>query len=154
QVVEQFQDHWDIEASDFAAMWQEATSLALKELYYLSRYNFTTIGDYIQEDPEYVREAFIALYDETQDYQERVDSFIQKMDFAKANFRVGKDIKWGHNPNSTSIFLWLRYPDKYFVYTYGEIKDVAEYLQSEVKPLVGKKGENGHVLQVGFSLYA
>ena len=38
------------------------------------------------------------------------------------------------NVNSVSTYLWLRYPDKYYIYKYGEIRPVAVELESDFVP--------------------
>lgn len=54
------------------------------------------------------------------------------------------------NENSISIYLWLMYPDKYYIYKFGEIKSCAEVLKSSYK---FKKGAYADNLRTFYSFY-
>ena len=40
--------------------------------------------------------------------------------------------------NAISTYLWLRYPDKYYIYKYSECRIVAQELESDFKPNLRK----------------
>ena len=129
-----FQKHWDIEAVDFASMLDQALA---------KTYNLLTSGYYYakgmligfaQDDPEGLRSAFRVLYDETRDLAERVEKFIAYADDRKINHN---DTGWKNHYQDTkaiSVYLWLRYPDKYYIYKYGEIRPAAVELESSFVP--------------------
>ena len=54
------------------------------------------------------------------------------------------------NENSISTYLWLMYPDKYYIYKFGEIKSCAEVLKSSYK---FKKGAYADNLRTFYSFY-
>lgn len=121
EAVKWFQDHWDVNAPDFAGM----LAVSLKKTFNLlvSRNNFPRgmIEDYAKQAPEDVRAMFIALFDETTDVWERIDAFKRKADELKSRFTpdVGQHYQ---NENVITTYLWLRYPDKYYIYKISEIR--------------------------------
>jgi len=52
--------------------------------------------------------------------------------------------------NAVSTYLWLRYPEKYYIYKYGEVKTVADELGSDYR---FKKGAYADNLRNFFALY-
>ncbi len=46
------------------------------------------------------------------------------------------------NSNSISTYLWLRYPDKYYIYKYSEAVEVAKELESDFIPKKGAGVDN------------
>ena len=116
KAIQHFQKHWDIEAADFAAMLDQAlakTYNLLSSGYYYAKAMIVTFA---QEDPEGVRAIFRLLYDETWNLAERVDRFIAYAEDRKLNHN---DVGWKNHfqdIKAVSIYLWLRYPDKYYIY--------------------------------------
>ena len=139
--VKHFQDYWDIDAADFGAMFKEATS---KTANLLAAYNFIPRQMLIhccEEDPEAVREMFRTLYDETLPLVERVNAFKTGADDIKKKYNK---LTWNNlyqNENAISTYLWLKYPDKYYIYKYSICKNVAEYLESDYSVKKGAKAD-------------
>ena len=145
--VKHFQDHWDIEASDFAAMFTEATAKHINLLVSVNYFPRGMILEFAKADPETVREMFRNLFNEKLSVVDRVNQFIT--DSEKLRVKYGAD-KWKshfQNVNSISTYLWLRYPDKYYIYKYSECKKAAEVLESDFHV---KKGATADVL-LGFN---
>ena len=44
--------------------------------------------------------------------------------------------------NAISTYLWLRYPDKYYIYKFGEVKTVAGELESDYRFKKGAYADN------------
>lgn len=44
--------------------------------------------------------------------------------------------------NAISTYLWLRYPDKYYIYKFGEVKTVASELESDYRFKKGAYADN------------
>jgi hypothetical protein len=132
RAVKQFQDTWDPEARDFAAMLSSSLSEThnlLAAAQYLPR---RMIKTYAQERPKEVRRLFINLFDEEVDTLERI-----------AEFRAGiKDINDQLHPNKNAyqdhrailVYLNLRYPDTYFLYKYKMFKAFCERIEHDYKP--------------------
>lgn len=142
EAIKHFQDHWDINASDFVEMFMAATAKTynlLASSYYFPR---AMIKDFAEADAEAARAMFINLYDESQDLDSRVERFISDAELIRSTH--GADT-WGQhyqNANSISTYLWLRYPDKYYIYKYSEYLDVARELESDYKPKRGGSSSN------------
>ena len=149
EAVKHFQDHWDINAPDFKNMLE--TSLA-------KTYNLLTAGSYYprgmilmfaEEDPEATRAAFISLFDETRDLAERVAAFYAFAEDRKENHNSG----WKNhfqNANAISTYLWLRFPDKYYIYKYSEYRSVSRELLCDYMP---KKSSSPESLIDGYRMY-
>lgn len=134
KAIQHFQKHWDIEAVDFASMLDQALAKTYNLLTSGYYYAKTMLISFAQEDPEGLRSAFRILYDETRDLAERVDKFIAYADDRKINHN---DTGWKNHYQDTkaiSVYLWLRYPDKYYIYKYGEIRPAAVELESSFVP--------------------
>ena len=134
KAIQHFQKHWDIEAVDFASMLDQALAKTYNLLTSGYYYAKVMLIGFAQEDPEGLRSAFRILYDETRDLAERVDKFIAYADDRKINHN---DTGWKNHYQDTkaiSVYLWLRYPDKYYIYKYGEIRPAAEILESDFLP--------------------
>lgn len=132
--IQHFQKHWNIEASDFAGMLDQAlgkTYNLLASGYYYAR---KMIVSFAQEDPEGVRELFRMLYDETRDLAERVEKFIAYAEDRKQNHNEEGWKNHFQDTRSVSVYLWLKYPDKYYIYKYGEIRPAAEELECDFLP--------------------
>lgn len=147
--VKHFQDNWSIDAPDFAAMLQR--SLAKTENLLASTNNFPArmILAYAKHYSEEVRGAFRNLYDESMDLADRIRSFKAKSDewLKKTNDGAKQHYQ---NENTISTYLWLRYPDKYYIYKYSEAKEVVPVLESDHMIKKGKAEAN---VVSAFSLY-
>ncbi len=134
KAIKQFQDHWDIEAADFAAMVEQALAKTYNLLasgYYFAK---AMLLEFAGEDPNGLREAFRVLYDETRDLTERVETFIAYADDRKLNHNESGWKNHFQDIHAVSVYLWLRYPDKYYIYKYGEIRPTAIELESSFIP--------------------
>jgi 5-methylcytosine-specific restriction endonuclease McrBC GTP-binding regulatory subunit McrB len=122
--VKHFQDNWDIEAVDFAAMIQNAFSQTVNLLASKQFYPKGTIEMFAKSHPDSVRNMFRKLYDENVDLIKRSIEFENDankilQDYPEYNLHY-------QNPNSISTYLWLRFPDKYYIFKYSVIKEIAQ----------------------------
>ena len=69
--------------------------------------------------PEEVRAMFIDLFDESKDIYERIDFFKTQSSvlLEKSGNGAGQHYQY---ENAISTYLWLRFPDKYYIYKFGE----------------------------------
>ena len=134
KAIQHFQKHWNIEADDFATMLDlslaKTYSLLMSGFYYAR----SMIVGFAKEDPDGVRELFRMLYDESRNLSERVDRFIAYADDRKLNHNESGWKNHFQDTKSVSIYLWLRFPDKYYIYKYGECRPAAEILGSSFIP--------------------
>lgn len=128
--------HPDVNAVDFA---KEINSLSLKNLCYSTQ--TTAIRHFVEYEPEEYRNAFIGLFDENIDLQERVDKFISDCrelwdNKIKQNFTQKTSAMC--DERLISFFLTLMDPTKYTFYkdeVYGSLCN----LLGEKKKSAGQK---------------
>ncbi len=144
-----FQENWDIEAEDFTDMFSRATKETQNLLASFRYYPRGMIIEFSKTDRERVRAMFLNLYDESLDLMNRIGKFIGEADA----IRKTDEAKWKNhyqNVNAISTYLWLRYPEKYYIFKYSEFKAVASYLGASYAPRTGIRNDS---LLGGFRLY-
>lgn len=132
EAIKCFQDNWDLNAPDFAEMLKASLAKTGNLLTSSNYYPRGTIEVFAEKSPEEVKACFIALFDETQDVVERILAFKESM--SKIHEKHGR--KGGQHyqtENTISAYLWFRYPDKYCLYKFTEVKNTAEKLGSELQ---------------------
>ena len=147
EAVKHFQEHWDINASDFLNMFMQATNKTYNLLASMNNFPRGMIKAFAEADAEAVRAMFINLFDENKDLAERVEKFQSDAEALRTKYNDGTWKQHYQNLNSTSTYLWLRYPDKYYIYKYSECRAVAKELGSDFVP---KKGASSVNLTVAF----
>ena len=150
EAIKQFQDHWDIDADNFAEMFKLATDKTYNLLASGYAYPRTMMIEFAKADAETVREMFRALYNETQDLTVRVEAFQASCEEIRIKYDDGTWKNHYQNTNTISTYLWLKYPDKYYIYKYGLMQSAAKELDANYKPKA-----NGSVDSMigGFRLY-
>ena len=73
---------------------------------------------------------FIALFDESKDVYERMNAFKLQSSILLEKYGNGAAQHYQYE-NAISTYLWLRYPDKYYIYKFGEVKTVANELEAD-----------------------
>jgi 5-methylcytosine-specific restriction protein B len=150
EAIQHFQKNWDINADSFADMFMAATDKTFNLLASMNNYPRGMIKDFAIADAEAVRSMFIHLYDETIDLSERIDQFMLAAEELRVKYDDGN---WGHHyqtVNAVSTYLWLRYPDKYYIYKYTEYRAFAKESGSDYVP---KKGDGAASVVKGFRFY-
>ena len=128
--VKCFQDNWDIEATDFRSMLDKAMKKTGNLLASRSNFQLAMLKQFSAVAPEETRQLFVELFDETKDLESRVKDFKDKSDkLLKKYESIGE--KHFQDENAISTYLWLKYPDKYYIYKYTEIKPLEKLLCSE-----------------------
>ena len=149
EAVKFFQDNWDVNAADFAEMLTRSLSKTYNLLASMNNFPAKMIEGFAKTAPEEVRAMFIALFDESNDVVSRIIEFKDKASVLLEKYGNGAGQHYQYE-NAVSTYLWLRYPDKYYIYKYGEVKAVADELESEYR---FKKGAYADNLRNFFALY-
>lgn len=154
EMVRWFQDHWNIEAEDFPAMLSEAMKKTDNLLAAQHYYPLRALQTLSQADPEKVRLLFRSLYDESTDFVVRVSHFKEETEtmfqtYAAQN-QWSKDSYSYQSEGAISVYLWLRYPDTYYIYKYGICRTISSILKSTC---VIKKGAYKENLRQWMALY-
>ena len=130
EAVKWFQDNWDVNAPDFAEMLNGALDKTYNLLASANNFPKGRIVDFAKSAPKEVRAMFIALFDESKDVFERMDAFKLQSTVLLEKYGNGAAQHYQYE-NAISAYLWLRYPDKYYIYKFGEVKTVASELESD-----------------------
>ena len=99
------------------------------------------MSEFAKAAPEEVRAMFIALFDESRDVFERMDEFKHQSSVLLEKYGNGAAQHYQYE-NAISTYLWLRYPDKYYIYKFSEVKTVASELESDYQFRKGAYAEN------------
>ncbi|MBR1514245.1 MAG: hypothetical protein IJ622_08150 [Bacteroidales bacterium] len=130
EAVQCFQKNWDIESEDFGQMLKTATR---KHLNLLSSGNYFPLGmlqEFVAVDKERVRKMFRLLYDESRDVVERIATYQAEAE----QMRLIAPEKWKNHyqdMRAISVLLWLRYPNKYYIYKYRELHKTLKDIDSD-----------------------
>lgn len=139
--IKTFQDNWDIEAQDLSDMIKRSLSGVSHMMVSQARFPEGMIEDFAEREPDTVRAMFKDLFDESKDIVERFHSFKQKS--ADLLERVGNGAKNHFQDERTiALYLWLRYPDKYYVYQYTQARNLSIALGSDHRIIKGRLDSN------------
>ena len=141
EAVKWFQNNWKIEAPDFAEMLNTATGRTMNLLTSVNYFPQRMIVKFARIVPEEVKAMFIELFDESLDVIERIENFKQKSTILLEKYGNGVAQHYQYE-NAITTYLWLRYPDKYYIFKLGEIKAVADTLESDYRFKKGAYAEN------------
>ncbi len=150
EAVKQFQDNWDIDAPDFGEMFKIATDKTANLLASGYAYPRAMIQNFAAAECETTRQMFRNLFDETRDLTVRVEEFQSTAEELRQKYDDGTWGKHYQNTNAISTYLWLRFPDKYYIYKYELINDAAKELESSERP---KRDGSAESMIAGFALY-
>ncbi|MDD7607233.1 MAG: restriction endonuclease, partial [Candidatus Enterosoma sp.] len=141
EAVRWFQDNWDVNATDFAEMLSRSLDKTFNLLASNNNFPKGMIVGFAKAAPEEVRAMFIALFDESKDVFERMDTFKTQSSvlLEKYGDRAAQHYQY---ENAISTYLWLRYPDKYYIYKFDEVKTVGSELGADYRFKKGAYADN------------
>ena len=136
EAIKCFQDNWDVNAEDFFSMLELSLSktgnLLVSNMFFAGR----MINEFAKVAPEEIRSMFIDLFSEKESTVDRIQRFKAQSDIVLDKYSDATNHY--QNEYTISIYLWLRYPDIYYIYKFGVVKAVSDYLDSSYKI---KKGD-------------
>lgn len=141
EAVKWFQDNWDVNASDFPEMLNRSLDKTFNLLASSNNFPKGMIVGFAKAAPEEVRAMFIALFDESKDVYERMNAFKLQSSILLEKYGNGAAQHYQYE-NAISTYLWLRYPDKYYIYKFGEVKTVSSELESDYRFKKGAYADN------------
>lgn len=141
EAVKWFQDNWDVNVSDFPEMLSRSLDKTFNLLASNNNFPKGMIVGFAKAAPEEVRAMFIALFDESQDVFERMNAFKMQSSILLEKYGNGAAQHYQYE-NAISTYLWLRYPDKYYIYKFGEVKTVSSELESDYRFKKGAYADN------------
>lgn len=149
EAVKYFQDNWDIDAENFSAMLKNALSKTENLLVASRWFPEGMIEQFATEEPETVREMFIELFDEEQDIYVRIDAFKNKSNELLLKYGNGASNHY-QDEHAISVYLRHYYPDRYYIYKFGEMKKVASVIDADY---TFKKGDYENNFKNGQKMY-
>lgn len=126
--VKWFQEHWDIDAEDFADMLKKSLSKADNLLGTVSTYPASMICGFANDAPEEVRTMFRNLFDENEDVFDRIQAFKDTSAYLLDCYGKGAKNHF-QNENVITTYLWMHDPDTYSIYKYSYVKKLSSYLE-------------------------
>lgn len=141
EAVKWFQDNWDVNAPNFAEMLNRSLDKTFNLLASNNNFPKGMIVEFAKAAPEEVRAMFIDLFDESKDVYERINEFKTKSSVILDKYKSEATHHY-QNENSISTYLWLRYPDKYYIYKFGEAKIAANEIEFDYRFKKGAYAEN------------
>lgn len=131
EAIKGFQDNWDINAPDFADMLDRSLKKTENLLCSFHYYPRAMIFELAKVSPEKVRQMFTDLFDEDQDVVKRVTAFKEQASELLVQQGRHEDHHF-QDERAITTYLWLRYPDKYYIYKSTVAKAVVEGLDSDL----------------------
>lgn len=131
QAIKTFQDNWNVDADNFKTMFDKATSRAENLLVSQNYFPKAMILHCSDEQQEKIRQMFKNLYDESKELKNRIENFKLQAEEIRTEHNKIKTHKWGsvyQDEHAISVYLWLKYPDKYYIFKLKENKAIAEKL--------------------------
>lgn len=139
--IKTFQDNWDLDTQNLSDMIKRSLYGVSHMMVSQARFPEGMIEDFAEREPDTVRAMFKDLFDESKDIVERFHSFKQKS--ADLLERVGNGAKSHFQDERTiALYLWLRYPDKYYVYQYTQARNLSIALGSDHRIIKGRLDSN------------
>lgn len=146
-IVSEFQKNWDIEAKDFYTMLDKSLVDSVSTPFGKRSNNligtkmfFPKAGllELVKEDENTVKSMFKYLYNENISLNERINYFKTEADNLFSKDERNKNKSHYQTLYAISLYLFLRYPDKYYIYKHSIVKLCAEKLNYSEKI---KKGD-------------
>ncbi len=141
EAVQYFQKNWDINSPDFAQMLKKSLNQVGNLLASANNFPAKMIIGFAEDAPEEVRSMYMELYDESKDLCERIANFKNKSNTLLERYGNGAAQHYQYE-NAIMTYLWLRYPDKYYIYKFGEVKAVSLELESDYRFKKGAYEDN------------
>lgn len=135
-----FQDNWDINADNFYEMFTNATEKAFNLLASMNNFPRGMIQIYAEQDQEAVRNMFFNLFDESKEVAERVIKF--QSDAQEICDRLSPGKQHYQRAMAITVYLWMRFPEKYDIFKYSLCKETALLLENDFVPKKGHTAEN------------
>ena len=133
EAVKHFQDNWNIDAEDFPTMLSNALSKTGNLLAALNFFPRRMIKQYATRFTKEVKGLFEELFNESSDLKERIDAFIAGIEYIHKQWNGNGTLNHYQTFNAVSTYLWLRYPDKYYIYKPSVAKLMFEKLGVDIK---------------------
>ncbi|MDD4494580.1 MAG: hypothetical protein PHV32_09595 [Eubacteriales bacterium] len=131
-VVQRFQDHFDIEADNFADMlytvWRDSDTMIDSA----HQQPFYALVDYARKEPELVRKLFNDLYvpdnNDLTVRQNKIDAFVQQTEILKSKY-YPQSWRYTNDQRSTMAYLFLNDPENNYLYKATQAHEFADCVE-------------------------
>lgn len=131
EAVKHFQNNWDINAENFEEMLKRSLAKTKNLLTSQNYFARKMIIDFSRIDPITVRNMFKNLFNEKIQLEKRIKLFMEKAKELITKYNASEHRSDYQDFRAISTYLWLKYPDKYYIYKYTEFKAVIEILEGD-----------------------
>jgi hypothetical protein len=135
QAVRVFQTEWDLNTNDFPSMLERALSRTDNLMNAGNYFPRGMIINLAKGSPEDVRDSFRKLFDENNPLLDRVRVFRDEMKNLNEKLGIGKNTYQDHR--AVLVYLCMRYPESYFLYKFGMLKEACRLLEIDYIPRIG-----------------
>ena len=142
EAVRCFQTAWDFTARDFEEMFTAATARTKDLLTSVNYYPRGVMRGFAAVNRDATKAMFANLFDEKKNLAARVERFREDAEHIRREYGEGIWKQHYQKLNAISIYLWLRYPDRYYLYNYSDCRVVAKELHSSFMPHRGAHAGN------------
>jgi hypothetical protein len=136
-----FQDNWNLEASDLAAMYDASLQNPETKRYWQTEnwYPKRILSEFWAVDARMLKSMFDDLFNETKEIEPRVGRFIFGCDVLLKEYKSSKISRIENNHYHSdfkmiAIYLAFRYPDVYAPYDFDVFKKTLVYFQAKDIP--------------------
>lgn len=150
--VKHFQERWDIDAENFASMFESSTKDVANLLASQNYFPRRMMIQFIEKDTEAVRQMFKDLYNEqsSDTLVQRIETFRVKAEELRVTYGADQWNNHYQDARCISTYLWLRFPEKYFLFKYSECLALARFIGSSKEPAHGGGTKN---IQICYDLF-
>ena len=141
EVLNNFQNNWDLEDPDFAGMYDRSLqSLMSRRFWSETGYEpKTRMLEFINMQPDWTRHLFRDLFDESKSLEARIGRFLFGCDELMTEYReknpTSRETSHHHEDyRMISLYLALRYPGEYAPYSFPVFVNTLKYLASKDIP--------------------
>ena len=131
-----FQDNWDIDAPDFATMYDQCLQNSYSRRLWIGN-NYEPkkrMLDFIAINPEFIRRMFKDLFDENKAIENRISRFQFGCETMLEDYKnlhpTSIENNHYHDHEMISLYLGFRYPQQYTLFSYPAFKATMEKLGS------------------------
>lgn len=136
QAVKQFQDNWNIDATDFYSMLENSLKLVGNLLDSGQYFPKRMLLKNTEKTPEKIRTFFKYLFDEDFDILERIELF--RSDFKTLNGLNFTNLNDYQDHRAVIVYLVLKYPERYFFYKQKMFKEFSRKIDYSYNPIAGR----------------
>lgn len=150
EAIKHFQDNWNPNCDNFSTMLKKSLDKCGILLFSMHNFSAGMIINFAKLAQNETKSMFLNLYDESIPLAKRISSFQNNSERLRKEFDDGTCIEDYQSTNAISTYLWLRYPNKYYIFKNPIFTKVAKKLGVEVET---EDASNPNTLIEGFKLY-